>query len=508
MVPRVADKGRSFKGAMQYYLHDKRRDGEAERWTAERVAWSQTLNIGTDNLTVARRVMIGTANRAAELKRAAGEAATGRKTSKPVMAYSLAWHPDEAGKIDRAEMMRAAEASLMALGAEGHQAIVVCHNDEPHPHVHVIVNRIHPETGRALSDSKDFDRLSAWALAYREARGEHLKYCPERAKKRDERDRTRDRQPDPAKRREQNEDRKQRAATDRANEPDNSAKTGTAKTFGDAAARKLSEGAQLKTRADAMKARQKAEREFAWRTFKAKKDALWNERPSFKAIAAQHRADTRADWSAFGKAQAAERRAFRQNERVLFGPLANAMAIIQANGWREGMKGYLGQIFAWWVSPPAYRAKELERQQAADKAAFAARMNAELDRKIQRAKADHAAKIAALSKQYEATKAQLYARHGDEHRAMTAVWKDYYDRRDRAAPSRARGRGGSSDRRSTRPDPAPAPQSPTQSVWQTAAAAKKQTAPQRRDYWDGKTKPKEQPRGQGGDRGPERSGPE
>lgn len=177
MVPNVTKSGHSFNGALAYYLHDKGAD------TSERVAWTATRNIGIDNVDVARRVMIATAQRAEELKRAAGVKATGRKgTAGAVYAYSLAWHPDEAGKIDRAEMMKAAEASLIALGAEGHQAIIVAHQDEPQPHVHVILNRVHPDTGKMLATGNDQHRLSAWALAYREARGEHLKYCPQRAK--------------------------------------------------------------------------------------------------------------------------------------------------------------------------------------------------------------------------------------------------------------------------------------------------------------------------------------
>ena len=62
---------------------------------------------------------------------AAGIAATGRKSAKSVYAYSLSWHPDEAATLDRAEMMKAAESSLIALGAEGYQAVIVAHQDEP-----------------------------------------------------------------------------------------------------------------------------------------------------------------------------------------------------------------------------------------------------------------------------------------------------------------------------------------------------------------------------------------
>ena len=42
MVPALTTGGRSFKGAALYYLHDKRRAGEAERLTTERVACGST----------------------------------------------------------------------------------------------------------------------------------------------------------------------------------------------------------------------------------------------------------------------------------------------------------------------------------------------------------------------------------------------------------------------------------------------------------------------------------
>lgn len=137
----IAGPGRSFKGAMAYYLHDKRPAGSEEQiLTRERVAWTETRNLMTDDPDRATRIMIGTAERSEELKARAGIAQTGRKGTQPVMAYSLAWHPGEAGELDRDEMVRAAEASLKVLGLEGHQAVLVAHRDTAHPHVHVIVS--------------------------------------------------------------------------------------------------------------------------------------------------------------------------------------------------------------------------------------------------------------------------------------------------------------------------------------------------------------------------------
>ena len=68
MVPAVTEGGSSFKGASLYYFHDKRREGEAERLTSERVAWTHTLNLATDDPERAWRIMAHTAMSQAELK--------------------------------------------------------------------------------------------------------------------------------------------------------------------------------------------------------------------------------------------------------------------------------------------------------------------------------------------------------------------------------------------------------------------------------------------------------
>ena len=178
MVPAITACGRSFRGAALYYLHDKRRDGEAERLTADRVAWVETVNLPTGDPERAWRIMAHTALAQAELKAAAGIKATGRKLAKPVFAYSLAWHPGE--RPTKAQMIEAARSSLEAQGLEEHQAIIVCHDDEPQAHVHIIVNRVHPVTGKAATLSNSKLKLSQWAEGYERKRGKV--FCPQRVR--------------------------------------------------------------------------------------------------------------------------------------------------------------------------------------------------------------------------------------------------------------------------------------------------------------------------------------
>src|SRR5713101_7311188 len=79
-------------------------------------------------------------------RRSTCRTATRRKLTKPVFAYSIAWHPGE--RPTKAEQLETARSSLEAQGLEEHQALILCHTDEPQAHVHVIVNRVHPVTGK------------------------------------------------------------------------------------------------------------------------------------------------------------------------------------------------------------------------------------------------------------------------------------------------------------------------------------------------------------------------
>lgn len=169
MVPHIAKNGRSFKGAMQYYLHDKKAE------TADRVAFVETLNLPTDDPDRAIAHMIDLAEHSDELKELAGFKPAKIK-AKPVYSYSLSFHASETPTM--AEQIEAARETIKKLGLQEHQAFIVGHNDTNHPHVHVIINRIHPETGIAAKHSNDWSKLQDWAREYQQARGQD--FCPQR----------------------------------------------------------------------------------------------------------------------------------------------------------------------------------------------------------------------------------------------------------------------------------------------------------------------------------------
>ena len=160
---RTRGRGTSFKGALQYVLHDKGAD------TAERVGFIELRNLATDQPHGTWREMMALCDAADDLKKRAGVKATGRKMTKPVYAFTLNWH--EADRPDADHMRQTALSALRALGMENLQAVIVEHTDRPHRHVHVIVNLIDPDTGKAAPLSNDAHKLDRWADDYEVAQG-------------------------------------------------------------------------------------------------------------------------------------------------------------------------------------------------------------------------------------------------------------------------------------------------------------------------------------------------
>ncbi len=154
MVAKVHALGRSFTRLAAYRLD-----------TDERLEWADTRNLPTLDPGRAPRLMAATATAAPELKRLAGGSTAGRKLEKPVLHYTLYWPHDE--RPDRQEMTLAAAESLTALALERHEALIVAHP----AHLHVIANRVDPETGRAANLGLGWIRLSQWAERWEREHG-------------------------------------------------------------------------------------------------------------------------------------------------------------------------------------------------------------------------------------------------------------------------------------------------------------------------------------------------
>ena len=146
-----------------------RRAGERQPTTDERVGLVAGLNLPTDDPHLAGLIMARTAADAEAIKQLAGTSSRGRKLKAPFSHLSLSWSPDEP-RPDRGEMRRAAEAALKSIGMHACQALLVEHTDTAHPHVHVAVCRVDPETGKACGRKNDARKLSTWAAKYERSR--------------------------------------------------------------------------------------------------------------------------------------------------------------------------------------------------------------------------------------------------------------------------------------------------------------------------------------------------
>ena len=170
MVPVIASNGASFRGAFDYYFHD------IKAQTTARIAWTQTLNMLTDCVDKAWKVMAYTAKNQSRLKEASGQKATGNKLRKPVFAYSLSWHPEQTP--DRETMLSAAKESLDKLGLGEHQIMIAAHRDQPQPHIHIVVNTVHPVTGLVADLKYTKRKLSDFAREFQGREGTN--YCLKR----------------------------------------------------------------------------------------------------------------------------------------------------------------------------------------------------------------------------------------------------------------------------------------------------------------------------------------
>ena len=170
MIPRIHAAGRGVRGLVAYITHDPASPGERHPTTDERVGLVAGLNLPTDDPHLAGLIMARTAADAEDIKQLAGTSSRGRKLKAPFSHLSLSWSPDEP-RPDRVEMRRAAEEALKSIGMDACQALLVEHTETAHPHVHVAICRVDPETGKACGRKNDARKLSTWAAKYERSRG-------------------------------------------------------------------------------------------------------------------------------------------------------------------------------------------------------------------------------------------------------------------------------------------------------------------------------------------------
>ena len=144
MIGNLIGMGRAFHGAVAYNLRGHKGQN------LDKCAWHQLRNLPGEDPELAATMMEATARES-------------RRVETPVLHFSIDWHPDE--KPTDRQAKQAAASVLERLGLNDHQAAIFRHQDAAHPHIHLVVNRVHPETGKAWAHWKSKEKLE---LAIRE----------------------------------------------------------------------------------------------------------------------------------------------------------------------------------------------------------------------------------------------------------------------------------------------------------------------------------------------------
>lgn len=132
-------KGRSFKGIVRYLHHGRVNDPKPHR-----VVWSEGRNIATTSDKAVPAIMAATA-------------ALSNGVQKPVYHLPISWPPDE--RLSKDVQLQVTDRLLADLGLGEHQTLIVAHDDGDCPHIHIVVNTVHPETGRVWNAWRDVFRI-------------------------------------------------------------------------------------------------------------------------------------------------------------------------------------------------------------------------------------------------------------------------------------------------------------------------------------------------------------
>ena len=154
-----AKTGSGFGGLLAYLFVGS--DGQQ----ADRVEWSSVRNLFPDDQDLVPAILQATASRNVRVE-------------KPVYHLSISLDPSES--LDQDGFEKVVDRTLRDLGLGEHQSVIVAHNDTEHAHVHVVVNRVHPETLKAWDNGHDWARIEKSLrqqereLGFREVPGRHF----------------------------------------------------------------------------------------------------------------------------------------------------------------------------------------------------------------------------------------------------------------------------------------------------------------------------------------------
>lgn len=409
--------GFSFKGLHNYCAHDK------EGSTSERVEWMSARNLAASPKH-AYKIMIATADAQNQLKRSAGVRVGRHAENGEVMHIVMSFDQDE--PHDRETMETAADQLLSRLGkdptkrggkgatvrqmADEHQAVLYAHTDTKNPHVHIMLNVVHPKHGRRLPTSNDQLKASRWALGFSKEHGTAHK-TPAREENMAARDRG---EYVKAKRRKSRKAYEEEKALEQVSNDNDRVKTFLAnQKRKDAAlyeqgrtlaAKQQQRSADIEKRFEDRKAQ--AEEAMKKRINQAKATIREEFRPQFRDLKTQ---------------QAAERKTFEALEASFFGRTKNALKTVRA-AFDKQDTGLISRSFRI-LSNAGERKTYFERGQERETAALENKRSEKIDEAIAEAKIERKATIASTGKQFtqECDAEKLQA--AEEARSHKADWK-------------------------------------------------------------------------------------
>jgi len=163
--------GNSFQANIHYNLY-----GNKAEPNPHKCAWHVSKNMFTDDLDAAGKIMEATASES--------------KTPKPAYHFSIDWDRSEERFLNQEKCIEAADKVLSKVGLAEHQALYFWHVDADHPHMHVVVNRVHEDTGKAWDMWKSKENLErathevAKEMEFLQVPGKHneMEYEPDKTK--------------------------------------------------------------------------------------------------------------------------------------------------------------------------------------------------------------------------------------------------------------------------------------------------------------------------------------
>lgn len=408
-------RGTSFKGVLQYVLHDKDKSP-----TEDRVGFVILDNLATTNAHNAYREMIWLCNAADDLKKRAGIKSTGRKLQKPVYTFALSWHEDD--KPDDEHMLETARSAVNALGLGEHQAVYTQHTDTPHPHVHIVINLVHPRTGKAGDLTDDQLKLERWAYEYEKAMG--VIRSPNRAAKFE----AMDKKKEPPKKEKTPKHHKQRSSDSPL------ALANADKIRGEFQAK----GTKLSARQTGALVARRTESEALWQAYQTQRKAIYDRHRVEVTRIMKHKRNRDAlplskqgyrdwretrQWKAMMVRQKRDQFKFNRRERSWVGVIFNSIRLNYA--------GTLSAVFNLMADPAQRRRRfnELQNKQRQDLATlhFSGRkQRVEAVRKLQNTE------LATLSVQFQAERAAMKERHQEAITAEKKQWRELAEERKQA----------------------------------------------------------------------------